>query len=134
MRIYPDFEARLKAVPYPNRDEIKARVFDGFDEFVGTKAQLEAREAELAEQVRDELKEGKAEYGCQHREILREFAEALSKAYGTGNQTVDDTLYSLAEDKGHSAGVAEVESYYQTFAELARVAFEAGKAEGFMTR
>lgn len=40
--------------------------------------------------------------------------------------SIGEAIYALAWDHGHASGYGEVEQHYGDFAELARIAFEAG--------
>lgn len=58
----------------------------------------------------------------------RMFAE-YAEPFGVP-RAVADKVYSLAYEHGHASGYSDIENYYQDFAELARVAYEAGYTEG----
>lgn len=124
--IYPEYEARLKQVKSRPIEDIKAEIFEGFEDFVGTKAQIEAREAELKEAVEKARRESDQAYADQYNKIISEFAAELSKAYGTEVEKVDDAIYSAAYDRGHSGGLGDVESAYMGLVEIGKVALEAG--------
>jgi hypothetical protein len=128
--IYQDYEARMRAVPYPNRDEIKKAVMVGMDEFVGTRAQIEAEEARRQEEIEDLYRRGRSEHATQQNEILKTFAEGLAKEYGMGHEAVDAKVYSMAWEAGHSGGLSEVENHYMDYADLAEFAFAAGQRAG----
>lgn len=84
--------------------------------------QITAAKAEKAKQEREaRMAARKAE---QENHIERMFAE-YAEPFGVP-RAVADKVYSLAWEHGHSSGYSEVENYYQDFAELARVAYEAG--------
>lgn len=125
--IYPDYERQIQDLTYPDRKAIKAMLFEGFEDFVGTKKEIEAREEALKAQADLEIKEALKQHAQLHNSVLSAFAAALAEEYGTGNPVVDDKVYSLAWEDGHSSGVSEVENHYLDYAELAQIAFDEGK-------
>lgn len=128
--IYTNYQDRLKEIKMRPLNDIKAEIFEGFEDFVGTKAQIEAREKELESKASKAFKEEQNRYADKHNEIMDEFARELSKQYGTGIERADDKVYSAAYERGHSGGVADVESIYIDLVEIAEVALEAGKDIG----
>jgi hypothetical protein len=86
-------------------------------------AQVKAARAKAAREAR--LAAQRAE---QDNHIAKMFAEH-AEPFGVP-RSVSDKAYALAWEHGHSSGYSEVENYFQDFAELARVAYETGYAEG----
>lgn len=126
--IYKEFEKRIQDLSRPDRKAIKEEVFAGFEDFVGTKAEIDAREAELEANMRDLIRKAEVEHRKQANAIKDEFKAALSREYGTEIQEIDDRIYGHAWDEGHSSGLSDVENYYEDYAELASFAYEKGLA------
>ena len=127
--IYPEYEERLKALgefERPSMAEIESRIFEGFDDFVGTKADIEAREQELKDQVSKEWAAENQKYADQYGEIVGEFVEALHKEYGTGVKELDEAVYREADQRGHAEGVSSIESAYMDLIEIAKLGLKAG--------
>lgn len=124
--IYQEFEEKLNKVQYVDAKAIREAVFDGFDEFVGTKAQIEAREKELEKQVEIEKKAFREGWQKERNDIFADFAKALAETYGTGNEKVDAVIYQKAWNEGHSGGLHDVEAAYMDFSDVAEEAFEQG--------
>lgn len=100
-------------------------------------AKMEQQARELAEQIatakaEQAKREREARMAAQKAEqdnhIERMFTE-YAEPFGVP-RAVADKVYSLAYTHGHSSGLADIENYYQDFAELARVAYETGYTEG----
>lgn len=124
------FDEKLKALVYPSsyvQQDIWDRVFAGIDEFVGTKAQIEAREKELAEQAKIEVKKAKEAYAEQHQAILDEFKGELIETCGMNWKPVDEAVYAEAWEHGSHGGVSLVEQWYVKFAKIAAIGFQEGE-------
>lgn len=122
--IYKTYEDQVKAVSFPDRKAIKEDVFQGFDAFVGTKAEIQARESELAEKAAEKYSEALRKHNSRMKAIREGFKAALSEHYGTGHREIDDRVYDKAWQEGHSSGLHEVEVHYEDLAELAQFVYD----------
>lgn len=127
--IYHEFEVKLKNLPvdYPDRKVIRQEVFQGMDDFVGTKAQIAEEEARREQLVKDRYREGQKAYGSAYNEVFQEFKDALYKQYGTDSVAVNDKAYGLAYEEGHSHGLHDIEVNFERIMEVAEFAYEAGQ-------
>lgn len=124
------YENRIKEIKMPSKADLKAEIFKDFENFVGTKAQIEARENELDEALKDAVRKSRIDYDAARNKVIEDFAAELSSFYGTEVKEVDDKLFQIAEQKGHGGGFHEIENHYSDLVELAEVALQAGKKIG----
>lgn len=126
--IYEEFQARVRAIPFPDKKAIKEEVFKGFDDFVGTKSDIDARQSELEEQAKQSYREARRKHGEAVNAVYKDFQDALSKEYGTENKEIDDRVWRKAWDDGHSNGLHEVEVHYDELSELAQFVYDKAMA------
>lgn len=128
--IYPEYKERAEQITCPSLLSIRLEVFNGFKDFVGTKAQIDARENELHERAYKLEKEARKAFENAYDEVVSEFAEALHKEYGTGVKVLDDAVYGEADRRGHSGGFSDIESVYIDLIEIAKIGLKEGMKLG----
>lgn len=112
MTLYSEYKDQIKAIPPVTRQSIEAAVFEGFDQFVGTKAQIEQREAELNAQVAERYKTASSNRTYQINTILEQYKAALFKQEGLKDDKINEVIYLRAWNMGHSFGYDEVENQF----------------------
>ncbi len=120
------YEAELKEIVYPSRKGIRAEVFKGFEDFVGTQAQIDeersARDARVNELFRERL--GKYRADCQA--VVRRFKDHLFRQEGTSVQSINERIYKYAEIEADGS-LADIERIFLDLVPLLETAYNLGK-------
>lgn len=97
--IYTQFVELLKEAPtLCNHSEIKKEIFDGFENFVGTKKQIEEEEARLNYLVKSEYDKQRKAYIEYHEDVKEQFKQALFDQYGFGVDAINNKVWGLVSD------------------------------------
>jgi hypothetical protein len=102
-----------------SRAEIKAEVMKEMDTFVGTKAQLVAKEAELDKKYLSEVNNERSSFNKKVLNLWIEVQQEVSKEEGLDfdHKKVKEA-WNIAWDEAHNAGYGEVVNYFRTICEL----------------
>lgn len=130
MSVYIEFEKAYNAIPYPIAKKISE---ERWQEFLAKpqptmsmvltqgdlKELIKSREAEHHAAVKADIAKLRQAYHEATAKVDHNFRQALAKEYLTGEgKEKEAKVFSLAWQKGHANGYAEVESHYQDLADL----------------
>jgi len=130
MSIYEAYDKAYDAIPYPSAEKIRDEEWAKFQQapvptmsMALTQADLKdlikKREAKHHEEVKVLLMQRRDDYYAATTQVNDNFRKALAKEYlRTSEKSKEQKVWDMAWDKGHANGYADVESYYQDFAEL----------------
>lgn len=93
--------------PYPNESEIKEEVWKGFDEFVGTKKQIDEEEARREKEVRTRVCAQKEKRSQELRALEEEFKKDLLTDFGILKNKRADKCFNLGEKRETSIKVSD---------------------------
>lgn len=127
-----DFDKYKSSLPYPSLSITKANILAELDDVPMTKAQRIDAEQNALNLAKARHKELMDTYHDEERRLRDLFFADVHDDLGISYlpKPVLDKLDSMAWDSGHSAGYHEVYNAICDLAELAQVAYEAGKREG----
>lgn len=126
--IWDKYQERINAIP---KEQFNERVYvdTQIKDFVGTQEHINAERMRLAAEAKSKTTITKAAYNKAYQDIINEYMEELFQGYTTP-QAVLDKAYSIAYDRGHSAGYAEVEGiFYDMVADLIDI-YDLGLKDG----
>jgi hypothetical protein len=102
-----------------SKAEIKAEVMKEMDTFVGTKAQLVAKEAELDQKYLSEVNNERSSLNKKILILWIDVQKDVSKEEGLDfDQRKVKQAWNIAWDEAHSGGYGEVVNYFRTICEL----------------
>ena len=129
--IYPAYETAYNAIPYPKADAIREEEWAKFQAQPApmsnkkgmTQADLKAiiKEKEAAHHIKVKLilSQKRGAYDLATEQVNENFRKGLAKEYLKDQKNCKEPLlWSMAWQKGHANGYAEVESHYQELSEL----------------
>lgn len=121
MSIYARYAEQIKAIPSFSRQDIEKKVFEGFEDFVGTKAQINERELELRKLVTVDYNNANRQRAEQINAILEQYKKELFETEGfKGRDKVNDIIYHQAYEAAHSYGYTEVENHFIQLVDMVR--------------
>jgi hypothetical protein len=118
-------ENKLKELENLNRAgtrskvEIKAEVMKEMDTFVGTKAELLAKESELEQKYLSVLNNERSEFNKKIQTLWIQLQKDVSVEEGLDfDHNKVKQAWNIAWDEGHSGGYGDVINYFRTICEL----------------
>lgn len=106
---------------YPSNAVIKklrADLFSIMLTFVGTKLQIEEKEASLELEQKNKVRALRDNYNAELKKLKSEFKSDIEDEHGTSNNPKKDLLFEKAWSMGHSSGYNEVYHYYSDLVDL----------------
>lgn len=100
---------------------------DQLDSFVGTLAQLKAKEARLAEEFKEYQKARRKECNEELAAIINAYTMELREENKHAPPQIFDMAWSLAYEWGHSSGYDEIEYHLDEILEVAMNAYNFGR-------
>jgi len=122
--IYKHFVDMLEDIP-PKRShsEIKKEVFSGFEDFVGTKKQIEEEEARLNDLVKSESAKQQKAYIEHQNSVKEQFKQALFEEYGFGVDAINNKVWDLVSENSYY----DIEWKFEEIIDLAEFAYRTGQ-------
>lgn len=105
-------------MPYPDRNKIRDRFFEGFDALVGTKQQLQDEENRLKKMVEEEHNKQLKLYYKSQVEAMERFKNDMFEELGITDNSKRNLLFEKAWEFGHSCGYESVAAYMCDMVEL----------------
>lgn len=103
-----EYYINVTSASYPNKKKIKDEIFVGFEEYVGTVAELKKRKEYLESLVTKEYKKQLASYNKELAKLEEEFKRDAFEELDISDNPKKDKLYSVAYQKGHSYGYGQI--------------------------
>lgn len=103
-----DYYNNVSTVDYPNKKEIKDKIFADFDKFVGTVAEIKKRRAYLETLVEKEYKKYLSQYKREQRKLEEEFKMDAFEELDILDNPKREKLYYVAYQKSHGFGYGDI--------------------------
>jgi len=118
--IHTQFVEMLKESPaMHNHSEIKKEIFDGFENFVGTKKQIEEEEARLNDLVKSESDKQRKAYIEHQYNVKEQFKQAIFAEYGFGVDAINNKVWDLVSENSYH----DIELQFEELIDLAEFAY-----------
>lgn len=88
------YVAEYNAIKHPNKQDITEKVYTGFENFVGTQAQINAENNKLQQKVSEIYKEEKEKHYAEKRKVEGKFKKELFEEFDITDNPKAELLYS----------------------------------------
>jgi len=108
--IWNKYDKEVRSIPkegFNSREFVESRIRD----FVGTQDQIDAERNRLILEAKVKESEIRAAYYAEYNTIVEGYVGELFSGYSVPKEVLDKA-YSIAYERGHSSGYAEVECIF----------------------